>query len=1067
MASAPPTIITKVLLPNKRPTLLDRPRLVDFCHENIDRKIILVSAGAGYGKTSLLTDYAHQTDLPVCWLSLDEGDQDLPVFVDYLLSAIKHRFPDFGRRTTDLLRSGSATLDARALVASLSYDIYQDIPGYFVLILDDYQLIDSSIAANSFLDLLLRHLPENCHIILSSRGLPTKLSITRLVARQEISGLGVTDLRFTAAEIRALIQQNYDLEMSPEQAEELAQHSEGWITGILLTSHNLWKGLFKNIIQVRGDEGQVFDYLANEVFGLQDESLRDFLIRSSVVERMEAGLCNALLGIDDAGATLRALEQQNLFTIQLDDNWYRYHHLFRAFLAAKGIDQSPREYQALRAQAGGLLARRGSHSEALALFLESEHWDEAAEQIQEAAPNAWEHGQWSTLARWIDQLPGEVARRYPWLAYFRGKIHLEAGEFALSAGFFRQAKAEFANMDDQIGLARTLVEEGFVFNHSGDYDQAVRNSKEAITALDSTSPIYAGRAHRALGSAYVMQGNTQAAIKEHARALALYERLDRAYDIALVHHDLGLAYERIGNLGRSKVHLVEALKYWDRVNNVSGMANTLNSLGVIQHSEGLYAEALETLERALDNIRLVGVPLLEAYVLASLGDLYRELGDSQQSLGAYEQALEIGKRRDLAFVTLYTLLAMGNMHSLQGNLDAASYCIDQAGQIASSHSSSYNEALHLVAHGIWQYRSNELPASAESLQRAIKILRASGAKIELTRAYLHLAQASLLSGKMEDVDAALQAVAETAAGLDQVQFLVAEARNLPQLVEYGAQQRIGRPFFRDIATRLSALLRLQVSDLRKQQPLEEEAATSSIESYAFGNSFIVRDGQPLSNADWGATIAKELFFYLLDYPQGLRKDQIIDAFWSDTTSSKGNSHFHSTIYQIRRAIGPDCLVREGGSYRVELKMPHFYDAAEFQRLVDAAAASPESMERCYRKAVALYRDDYMADTYSDWCAERRESLRQTYLSALTALADHYAELERYAECVVLARRALKVNPYEEKMHRLIMFCCAQAGNRAEAIKSYQECAHLLQDELGVTPSLETRSLFESITTSSQ
>ena len=347
MASAFPNIITKVLLPNRRPTLLHRNRLVDFVHDHIERKVILISAGAGYGKTSLLTDYIHDTELPVCWLSLDEGDQDLPVFIEYLLRAIQHRFPSFGQHTFDLLRSGEAIPDTRALVGALASDIYEGIPGYFVLVLDDYHSMDESLAVNGFVDLLLRHLPENCHIILSSRTLPTKLTLTRLVAQQQIAGLGVSDMRFTAGEIKALLKKNYDTELTDSQANEIAQRSEGWITGILLTSHNLWGGLFRNLIQVQGDEGQVFDYLASEVFARQPPDIQRFLIATSVLDRMSPDLCNELLGINNASEILRTLENRNLFTFQLENKWYRYHQLFQAFLASRGQEDDPEGYQAL------------------------------------------------------------------------------------------------------------------------------------------------------------------------------------------------------------------------------------------------------------------------------------------------------------------------------------------------------------------------------------------------------------------------------------------------------------------------------------------------------------------------------------------------------------------------------------------------------------------------------------------------------------------------------------------------------------------------------------------------
>ena len=183
-----PLAVTKIILPSRRGTLLSRPRLVDFLHQNIERKLILVSASAGYGKSSLLIDFAHDTSLPVCWYSLDANDNDPKVFLEYLIASLRRQFPEFGSRTSRLLGESGLARDSDMIIGSLVTEIYESIPDYFVLVLDDYQLVEESTGVNRILDSLLRLLPENAHIILSGRVLPKHLTLTRLAARQEIAG---------------------------------------------------------------------------------------------------------------------------------------------------------------------------------------------------------------------------------------------------------------------------------------------------------------------------------------------------------------------------------------------------------------------------------------------------------------------------------------------------------------------------------------------------------------------------------------------------------------------------------------------------------------------------------------------------------------------------------------------------------------------------------------------------------------------------------------------------------------------------------------------------------------
>jgi ATP/maltotriose-dependent transcriptional regulator MalT len=199
MASPSPLVITQILTPKKRPDLLHRPRLVDFVHEHIDRKLLLISASAGYGKTSLLMDYAYDTDLPVCWLSVVESCRDPRVFLDYLIAAINLHFPQFGQRSREVLHSSDTISDPESIAGTLVNEIYDTIPDYFVVAVDDYHLVDSSRSVNLALDALIQHLPENCHFVVSSRTVPTLTprGLAVLTARQQIAGLGVNDLRFT------------------------------------------------------------------------------------------------------------------------------------------------------------------------------------------------------------------------------------------------------------------------------------------------------------------------------------------------------------------------------------------------------------------------------------------------------------------------------------------------------------------------------------------------------------------------------------------------------------------------------------------------------------------------------------------------------------------------------------------------------------------------------------------------------------------------------------------------------------------------------------------------------
>jgi ATP/maltotriose-dependent transcriptional regulator MalT len=417
-------MITKVLLPRKQPGFLRRQRLVDFIHEHIDRKLILVSASAGYGKTSLLVDFAHEADLPVCWYSVDEADRDSRVFLEYLIASIRQQFPDFGPRTESALTTmAKANGQLKTLVSALVNDIH-DVPDYFAVIVDDYHFVDESQELNTLVDDLLRYLPENCHLIISSRTLP-HLTFSRLIARQESAGLGTTDLRFTATEIQTFLKQARNLDMPDEQAEELARESEGWITGILLTTHTIWQGLVRSMVQARGAGGQMYDYLANDVLGQQPADIQRFLKDSSILREMSPALCDALLDSRHSLEMLRLIEKRNLFISRLegDELWYRYHHLFQKFLREKLRLEELERFNALHCRAAEVLRRMGNHDEAIRHYMQAEAYAETVEAIQQVAETTFKAGRWETLAGWIDSLPNEITRSNPELPWFRARVY--------------------------------------------------------------------------------------------------------------------------------------------------------------------------------------------------------------------------------------------------------------------------------------------------------------------------------------------------------------------------------------------------------------------------------------------------------------------------------------------------------------------------------------------------------------------------------------------------------------------------------------------------------------------
>lgn len=1061
-----PLIVTKILRPRLRDDLLHRRRLVDFIHARTDRKLILISAPAGYGKTSVLIDYAHDSDLPVCWYTLDERDSDPYVFLEYLIASIRRQFPDFGQQVRAVLRSSESRLpDWDTIAAALVNDMVETIGEYFVIVLDDYHQIEENSGVHRLLDTLLRYQPEHCHVILASRTLPP-LTLTRMAARQEVDGLGVNELRFTTSEIQELMKQNYDLDLPAEQAQELAQELDGWIAGLLLTRHTLWKGLFAGMIRDQG-EMQVFEYLATEVFEQQPERVQKFLLESAVLEEMSPTLCNTLLDVQDAGDTLRYLEAQNLFLSRLEGTgeWYRYHQLFREFLRSHLQDTDPEHYRNLHLRAAQLFVQRSESTTAIQHYLEAEAYAEAADVIESVADEIFNAGRWMTLARWIDNLPATFLQKRPFLTIHRAKVHIQTGQLSEAIRDLEQSCATAQSQGQDGCHAAALVFKGIALRIQGNYESAIAQCEQALDVLGSDKSQIAAQAYQNIGITYGILGKLSDSIEQLDRALTLYQEEDDNYHIASVHHDLATTYLRLGDLANASMHYRPALRHWRDTHNAARISETLNGMGCALYYQGAFDSAQELLEEALIEARKAQYTRVEAAVLTSLGDIARAAGRHDEALEKYEQALQQAEKINEDAIIAYALNAIGLTYCTLGDYGQARTRITEALTLGRQGGSNYAVGLSEDALGTLFYARSNLDMAIRHFKEARDHFDQCGAKRELAIAHLHLAQALFdQDAPSTDVINYLTQALDLADELGYDHFLVAEGRHSTELYKHAISNQIGDGRLVDVLEKLGE----DVPEPPREGPEKPETAPTtagepSIRVQAFGQAQAWLDDEPISKRQWDSATTKELFFYLLAHPEGVRKDQILEDFWPEATPAKASSAFHSTNYRLRRALqDQDCILYKDGLYMINPELSYWYDVDVFRSLLEQAEEAESDAERAqhYREAIELYKGDYLEEFYSDWQYFQREKLQRQYFDALTNLAEYYHANSRSEEALVLYQQIVSADPYQEEIHREIMRIYVELRQRAAAVKHYQELKDFLQEDLGIDPMPETTELFE-------
>lgn len=408
-----PLLTTKLFIPPVRGGLVTRPRLTQRFANNTPRKLTLISAPAGFGKTTLSSCWLTQQNTPVAWISLEKSENDPVLFFSYFLTALHQINGKIGRTGLDMLQS-SELLDYQTLIISLINDLIQ-INQSLILVLDDYHLIEAQ-EIHDVLTLLIENQPPQLHLTIISRTEPP-LPIAKLRAKNQLVEVGSQDLRFTPAEAAQFLNELMQLNLSLDDVAELEKHTEGWITGLQLTALSLKNApsAASLIKHISGDDRFIADYLIDEVLSAQSSEIQHFLLHTSILNQLNASLCDALLQINNSQVILETIEKSNLFVIPLDNSrqWYRYHHLFADLLQSRLQQLYPEAVEELYGRAFAWHKQNDRLEDAVRYALQGEMYETAADMIEEIGHDVYWQNRAHTVEKWLNGLPQSIHQMRP------------------------------------------------------------------------------------------------------------------------------------------------------------------------------------------------------------------------------------------------------------------------------------------------------------------------------------------------------------------------------------------------------------------------------------------------------------------------------------------------------------------------------------------------------------------------------------------------------------------------------------------------------------------------------
>src|SRR5580692_10473714 len=645
-----PLLETKLYVPRSRRGLVPRPRLSERLDRGIASTVTLVSAPAGFGKTTLLT----------AWLSLDRGDNDPVSFWTYVIAALRTVASRVGESALALLHAPQPPPIETVLTALLN-DL-GTTAGDIVLVLDDYHVIDASDVQDG-MEFLLDHLPPWLHVVIASRADPA-LPLARWRARGELAEIRAAELRFTPDEAAAYLNEMMGLQLTAQDVAALEARTEGWIAALQLAALSMQgrDDVAGFIAGFAGDDRYVVDYLVEEVLQRQPDRVQAFLLQTSILGRLSGPLCDAVTGQGGGKAMLEALDRGNLFLVPLDDRrrWYRYHHLFADMLQARLLDEQPGQVPGLHRRASAWYQQNGEQSVAIGHALAAKDFGRAADLIERALPAMRETRQEATVHSWLKVLPDEVVRVRPMLSFAVAGALLTGGE---------PEEVEVRLRDAERWLEEAAATgEGSL----GPAGEMVVADEEEYRRLPGAIELY--RSALAL-----VRGDVPGTVVHARRTLDLALAEDHGVRAGAAGF-LGLAFWTSGDLEAAHSAWAQCAARLRRSGQIADIFGCAIAMADIRLVQGRLRDAMLTYDQALQRASVQDGPVLRgtADMYVGMSEVHRERGDLQAATRQLLRSQELGEYNGLPQNPYRWRVAMARIRQAEGDLDGALDLLNEA-----------------------------------------------------------------------------------------------------------------------------------------------------------------------------------------------------------------------------------------------------------------------------------------------------------------------------------------------------------------------------------------------------
>jgi LuxR family maltose regulon positive regulatory protein len=1103
---------TKLLPPRLGRRVLARPRLIERMRGYLDQPATIVCANAGCGKTTLVTDFVRTSSLRSVWYQIDPSDLDLAVFFGYLVYGIRSVREDFGQVVMGYIsETENLTAKVEQLVDVFVNEVSEQLEEKTIVVLDDYHHVDGSEAIAGAVDRLVQYLPDVLHIIITSRSMPN-LSITRLRSKGLIGVIDRQDLSFTEGEVEQLFAGFTSHRLDEELIHQFHKRTGGWATGLQLIAQavehrsqdgqsedsKISESAFAEIL--KQSEEEIFDYFAEEVLEYETPETQDVVLRLSLFNRIDPVTASCVLLPEEVYQLLASLQRRNLFISHVTGGGadeYSFHPMFRRFLRrrlkAKLGEAGLQELNRLYADR---LMELGDWRRAGLLYAEARDTEAIAKIMVERGRELFDAGMFEIVKRGYQTVSESITNLHPEIIRQRAHIARMEGDIEVAERLFNKAVDSARAIGDTQCEAAALHGLAACLIRRGEHARAFSLATKALNNAPADDLELQAQLEQTIGNCQflsnVATGEFDESLATWRRGVELARRAGSERLARIISHNIGLPYAFTGDLARARDWFAQLVEGEAARVPLPQQALAYCNLARADLETGDFDACERRLEKAMELCRLFNLTIERAEAQELIGNLHRERGQFHRAREHYHQAEDLYRdagmkleARELPDEQMRLLLAEANLSKAR---DAAEKLLEK--RVALGYAVPIARSRLLLGRVMLESEAGD-PRSL--LQEALAQFIACRSSLWIARAQFLLARAEHQSG---NADAAMSHFAEAMklarefnyrhtvkveAARAPAVFQLALARNIETayLKDAGVAEGAGTQKRADAAAAGTVTAAHSVSTSSRSQQASERASIEEREIdlsiNMLGSVEVLREqGRKLAPDAWTLSRALRILCFIASHQNHrATKDTIVETFWPDTPLEDIDKNFWPTISYIRRALNSDQVVKKNfiryreSAYYLNPEFVYLLDIEEFERMIAAARAhnregNGEGFTNAARRAVELYRGEFLEESYDKWVEEPRAYYRNVYFATLKELADHYHHVEEYEQAIVYSKMILSRDAYREDVHRQLMDAYALIGNRAAVREQYENLKDLLMEELGVAPLPETVATYKRL-----